>query len=1337
MPDNYNDPVVFAAMMQTDKFEIGANKVKRCASDMQKSVAAEGEKMQNTFDKLGGHIAAAFAVTSIAAFTRELIKIRGEYQAIEVSLSTILGDQAKATNLMGELTHTAATTPFQLQEVAKGATSLIAYGESAETVNDTLLRLGDIASGLSIPLNDLIYLYGTTMVQGRVFAMDMRQFMGRGIPIAEELAKQFGVAKDKVTELVSEGKVGFEHIKKAIEGMTDEGGKFAGLMEAVSGTLKGATSNLRDQIDMMLNNMGTRTEGVLKGSINAVAWMVEHYELLAKAIMGTVAAVGVYKGALIAVAAARKINTLAQEVKLVFDLTKGIKGAARAQEMFNLVSSKNPYLLLASVLIGVTVALTTFNRKQKETLKNAGAAAAALDEESRALDRLFRIAKNETASKTQRKEAIEAINAKYGDYLDNLLTETDKVKKLDDAYKKLTVSINNKYLAETKQLMTGDKEAAHADAQASLWGAMQQVSEDMTAEQQGRFSRAMRDYVTKFSKRLNAKDIYDEFARQYTLYTDKDLTGRKSGTLYSAIWDFKKTQYELYLANKDFNEFAKGYQTELQGLNKQATEVSTSMTQELEAARKAWLAAKKVYDEMDRGSASVELVKGAKSNMDSAYNVYAELYEAAYGVKLEAVQKAQDKSIEDVAKATDKYNEKLAELMQQADSAIISATSEQMAQGVTAYNASLIKAKADYDQTIAELAAKRKELTDLAADAGVTPDFSPIDIMEGEALSKWINTVQQAQKALLDEYATYQDKRKELTERYTKEIADLEKLGATEQAAVARKKMEESLAELDYAALKENSLFEAIFKDLGVLGAETIKELTKALEEFIAFIEDTGLSDADTGEGLIKFGISAEQLASLRMGKDQLAELKKILGSLKSEGDKFGNVFTKIGASWKKMMQELKAGNMAEANAALETLRSQLNAIDSAVDDLGQSLQNIGKSTGNTGLEKAGKILSGASEALSAAGSGATTGMMLGGPAGAVIGGVLSGGLNVLKQITGAQAEINKAHDNYALKARTLAMDLNKLYRERYQWAQKIGESTLKWMQREGKELERQMATATKDAQALMRELQKETYTVFYEKKGIFGGTKIKTRDEIIGSKTFAEIEKLYAKGVLSESATVLFEKLRAARQEAEQLQDSAIDYQERVREALTGSTYDGIVEGVISGIKDGSKKAGDVFEDMMSGAVESSLKLFANSEMRKWYEQFAQLADDDDGLTASEIESLKGDYLALWNSIEEKNRQLAEITGLGASSGPRQSVTRTGITASQESVDTNNAIMTNVANHTYAMNENVRMLREINSQLLVKVTNIEGDTGAMRGDIKAMRNDISVIMTKGLTIAR
>ena len=154
---------------------------------------------------------------------------------------------------MQQLVHTAATTPFGLEDVAQGAKQLLAYGFEAEKVNETLIRLGDIAAGLSIPLNDLVYLYGTTMSQGRLYTQDLNQFTGRGIPMIAELAKQFGVAKSKVKELVEEGKVGFPEVQKVIESLTDEGGKFGGLMEAQSKTITGQISNIEDAVSMMFN----------------------------------------------------------------------------------------------------------------------------------------------------------------------------------------------------------------------------------------------------------------------------------------------------------------------------------------------------------------------------------------------------------------------------------------------------------------------------------------------------------------------------------------------------------------------------------------------------------------------------------------------------------------------------------------------------------------------------------------------------------------------------------------------------------------------------------------------------------------------------------------------------------------------------------------------------------------------------------------------------------------------------------------------------------------------------------------------------------------------------
>ena len=139
--------------------------------------------------------------------------IRGRFQQLEVAFETMLGSKEKADALMAQMIETAATTPFSLESVSQGAKQLLAYGTAAEDVQETITRLGDIAAGLSIPLNDLVYLYGTTMVQGRLFTQDMRQFMGRGIPLVEELAKQFGVAKEEISEMVTlEG--GAEEVQK-------------------------------------------------------------------------------------------------------------------------------------------------------------------------------------------------------------------------------------------------------------------------------------------------------------------------------------------------------------------------------------------------------------------------------------------------------------------------------------------------------------------------------------------------------------------------------------------------------------------------------------------------------------------------------------------------------------------------------------------------------------------------------------------------------------------------------------------------------------------------------------------------------------------------------------------------------------------------------------------------------------------------------------------------------------------------------------------------------------------------------------------------------------------
>lgn len=266
-------------------------------------IEREGGSIETTFKRIQQAAALSVAGFSAQAFIRQAASIRGEFQKLEVAFSTMLESEEKANALMQQLTKTAAITPFDLKGVADGAKQLMAYGVAADEVNDVLIHLGDIAAGLSLPLGDLVYLYGTTMTQGRMFTQDLRQFMGRGIPLADELAKQFGVAKEKVGELVTAGKVGADEFKKAIMSLSSEGGKFGGLMEKQSKTIQGQISNIEDAIDVMFNDIGKQSEGVINASLDLVSTLVEHWEAVGTAILAAAEAYGIYKATLMTMTA--------------------------------------------------------------------------------------------------------------------------------------------------------------------------------------------------------------------------------------------------------------------------------------------------------------------------------------------------------------------------------------------------------------------------------------------------------------------------------------------------------------------------------------------------------------------------------------------------------------------------------------------------------------------------------------------------------------------------------------------------------------------------------------------------------------------------------------------------------------------------------------------------------------------------------------------------------------------------------------------------------------------------------------------------------------------------
>jgi hypothetical protein len=396
----------------------------------------EVDLLSNSLQRATGLAAGIFAVSGIQDFVSKLYSVRGEFQQLEISFKTMLGSGEQANELLAQLAQTAASTPFDLQGIASSAKNMLAYGFAADQVNETIVRLGNVAAGLSQPLGDIVYLYGSLRASGRVTNIDIRQFANRGIPIYEELAKVLGKSVSEINSLVSAGKVGFPEIEQAFQNMTNKGGKFYNLMQAQSESLTGQISNLQDNIDMMFNELGKASEGVLSSGVKAVAYLVENYEKIGKVIAGLIVTYGVYRTAVITNIALTKGWAVATRVDAI---AKGIQtiatnAATLSTNRLTAAMLANPYGAIAVALTAVIAAMWAFSdstsaaeRAQKDFNEEKKRAEEQEQKHKEAVEALLNVVRDEASATADRQSALEQLQKYYPQIFDKYDTETLKL----------------------------------------------------------------------------------------------------------------------------------------------------------------------------------------------------------------------------------------------------------------------------------------------------------------------------------------------------------------------------------------------------------------------------------------------------------------------------------------------------------------------------------------------------------------------------------------------------------------------------------------------------------------------------------------------------------------------------------------------------------------------------------------------------------------------------------------------------------------------------------------------------------------------------------------------
>lgn len=523
------------------------------------NTGSEADELSNKLKGLAKVMAGAFAVDKLKDFAMQAAYVRGEFQQLEASFKTLIGNKDKADDLMNQLIRTAATTPFQMSDVAGGAKQLLAYGVAAENVNTTLIRLGDIAAGLSIPLGDLTYLYGTTLTQGRLYTQDFNQFVGRGIPLAEELAKQFGVTKGEVKKLVEEGKVGFPQIEAAIISLTSQGGKFGGLMEAQSKTITGQISNIEDSIEQMYNEIGRANEGAIFDALSVASSLIEKWREIGKVVIAAAAAFGTYRAVLMVVATYHKIVAAWSAVQAFFSLAKAVRGAKDAMLLFNLACSANPVGLIISALGAAVSAFYLFGDRTDEAAERSGRFGEATEKAGAEVESLYGVlASADTTSKTYATTQDELIKKaeEYGIKIDK---EKDKHQQLIEVKQELIQLMREEAIERERANMIDDATNLYAErakeARESLSQAL--TGKGFNAAEAGMLhqlvdSKEIEEYARLLNKvrQLSGTDGWKEANAEFQSHIESILS--KVNLYTQELGKNKQEQYKAKQALRDY-----------------------------------------------------------------------------------------------------------------------------------------------------------------------------------------------------------------------------------------------------------------------------------------------------------------------------------------------------------------------------------------------------------------------------------------------------------------------------------------------------------------------------------------------------------------------------------------------------------------------------------------------------------------------------------------------------------------------------------------------------------------------------------------------------------------
>lgn len=1266
----------FSASINAAQFNAAISQIEKQLLSLTNTAEREANSIEKVARNAATAIAAYASFTTASNFVQDIVRVRGEFQQLEVAFTTMLQSREKADKLMQEITQFAATTPFELKDVAGATKQLLAFGISADDIIPTLRSLGDISAGIGAPVGEIAYLFGSIKTQGKAMTLDIRQFAQRGIPIYEELAKVLKVDQTELNGFIEAGKVGFPEIQQVFKNLTAEGSKFGGLMEAQSKTLTGQISNLKDAWNQMLNDIGKGQEGLFADAISSATYLVKNFESVLDILKVLIITYGSYKAAVIATSVVQGIAasaangyTIAQTLQY-----RAMLISEKAMKLLNRTMLANPFVAVATAIGAIVAALLIFNRRASEAKDKATLLA---DANEKVGDRMA-----ETEAKIRPYvEQLKNANLSEQQRLDiyNKLKEIDPkiIAGLDAktlSYQTLTANVNAYLGALRKQLgieanreaLTGSiKQEQNLDARIKQLNKAIDADQKLIAQQKNIDSQTAREARSRiFQSREELKNLTADLERQKkttqefgeeSVKSEGETEEAKKRTIEvidEEIKQQKKLQEENSTNAKQFNEYQKKIneleeeKKRIVGASKsdaKAAQVEENKTNSLLEKRKDLLQA---IEDIKRGAKQSGLIK-EQTELDKINEKYDALLQniVDYNKKVDAFNKKNPKANvqkvgqADIVELNSARNRELSNttLKEQAEEykkylqnqrdVFIQFEDAKKDVGIAKANEMFREQTGNYEDFLqllnAEAAKLLPKITLGIANIGEVQKFRAIiDQIQQYNKDKTAKALEDEKKNFMELLAatvTYNDDKAAINKKYddlektlnkNKNVSDFE-----ERKKLLQQGRQEELDALNNNIIRQSALYKKLNQDIIGFTRQRLKDEIKLLKE--------SLSKDKTLTPEVKAAIQST-----------INQYQGLLDETNQTAKDFANIASKLGS----------------VSSAFSTLANSLEGLNSEVAD---SLQNF-SDMASIGADAASAI---ASFAMGDVVAGITS-------AANAIGKIIDGFAKAKKSKQDAQQKIA----NFQQQIYQGEVAYGELVRQRIREEVKAGKLKLQGLQDEKKLLQEQKDIVLKNYNEIFAKLQNESFISGKTKKkksgnpltgilGFLSGSRTTVQDELssLAGKSFADIEKLFLSGQLTDNAKKLFEQLKAIKDEGVDIDKMIADNALALQEAFTGTNTDSISDSIIEGFKNGLNSASDfasTFEDLMRNALIQSLKFkYLEGPLKDFFTEFAAASESDGQLTSSEIAQLKSTFNQIITNADQQFQQLQQIAGLNFNS--------------------------------------------------------------------------------------